>query len=132
MAVKAVKKVVKAVKPKKGKAKPKKVKKQKPKITGKQIYEIVAETLQHNSDGEFDLPSVMVRYLDRSHPRHRLGLHREYYIPARDIKYYPPSSEFANTIFHNQASMILPAIVGEGYPITEKEYDPPFCSKHAD
>lgn len=136
MAIRAVKKVVKAAKPKRGRPKGSKNKvkverQPKPKVTAKQIHEIIAETLQANSEGEFDVPSVMVRYLDKSHPKHKLGLHREYYLPAgANIPFYPPTSSRAMDLFRNQASMVLPALIGEGVTVREKEFDPPFCDEH--
>lgn len=133
MAVKATKKPVKAVK-KAVKAKSK-VKKEKappkPKVTAKQIYEIVSETLQHNSSGEFDLPSILVRYLDKSDPRSKLGLHREYYVPVgKSAPFHLPDTPQAEMIFKNQASQILQAMLGEGVPVREKRFDPPFCKEH--
>lgn len=124
---KAVKKFVKAAKPeKKKKVKPK------PKITARQVYEIIAETLQANSEGEFDLPSMMTRYLDKSDPRSKLGLHREYYIPPGNIPFYSNTSEKAMTLYRNQASTILPALAGEGIKLRIKKFDLPLCEEHRD
>lgn len=114
-----------------GKNKKKKVAKPlKPKITARQIYEIIAETLQANSDGEFDVPSMIVRYLDKSHPKAKYGLHREFYIPAlRELRFYPNTSTQAMTVYHNQASQVLPAF-SEGVRVREVDLEPPTCSEH--
>lgn len=96
------------------------------------FYRSIAETLQHIAfEGEFDLPTMLTRHLDKSHPDYPLGLHRAYYMPiATTARFYPKNSERALILFNNQASIILPAIMGEGIPLKLKEYDPPFCKKH--
>lgn len=116
--VKAVKKAVKAKKAKK---------KENNKITARQIYEIVAENLQANSDGEFDLPSVLVRYTDKSHPKYSLGLHREYFVSnSSSAKFYPSDTEKAEVLFHNQASVAMGAF-GEGIKVRYKKFQLPLC-----
>lgn len=141
MAVKKVK-PKKAVKAKtkaeaKGKERQKKIQ-EKPKakpdpLRPSIIMRSIAETLQNCAlDGEFDLPSILTRQLEKSHPDFSLGLHREYYIPVlSNPPFYPKTSDRAMQIFMNQATVVSPAIIGEGISRREKEFDPPLCKEHA-
>lgn len=117
-------------KPVKGKKsrKPVKAKKPpKPLSLKRIIYNSIAETLQANSDGEFDLPSILTKYNEKSHPKYKLGLHREFYTPAESrIPFYSPNSEKAFTLFQNQASIILGAF-DEGIIVKDKKFKPPLC-----
>lgn len=120
--------VVKAVKKAKKKKQSKK-QKESHRIKAKNVYEIIAETLQHNSDGEFDLPAFLVQYLDRSHPKFALGLHREFYVPINSVAhFYPKDTKKAEEIYHNQASIVMGAF-GEGIKVREKRFDLPLCSE---
>jgi hypothetical protein len=96
------------------------------------IMRSIAETLQNCCiDGEFDLPSMLTRTLDKSDPKFRLGLHRETYIPVTtNVSFYDKGSERAMQIFDNQATVVSPALIGEGIPRREKEFNPPFCKEH--
>lgn len=96
------------------------------------IMQSIAETLQNVCiEGEFDLPSMLVRQLDKSHPDYNLGLHRKYYIPiTTNVSYFDKTSEHAMQIFLNQATVISPALIGEGIPRREKEFDLPLCKDH--
>lgn len=115
MVQKAVKKIVKA-------------KKVKPISKSKLVFNSIAETLQANSPGEFDLPSILTRYNEKSHPKHKLGLHREFYISsAINPKFHESDTMAAKTLFQNQASIIASAILGEGIPIKDKVFDLPLC-----
>lgn len=120
----------------KGRARQKKIK-EKPKakpdpLRPSIIVRSIAETLQNVCvDGEFDLPSILTRQLEKSHPDYHLGLHREYYIPiTTNVSYYDKNSERAMQIFLNQAGLIAPALMSEGIPRREKELDSPFCREH--
>lgn len=118
------KKPVKAIKS----SKPIKAKKPpKPPSLRKIIYNSIAETLQANSEGEFDLPSILTRYNEKSHPKHKMGLHREFYIPVGTrVPFYPPTGERAFILFQNQAGIVLNAF-GEGILIKDKEFNLPLC-----
>lgn len=113
-----------------GKKKPikaKKEKKRKPLGINTVIFNTIAETLQANSDGEFDLPSDLVRYMDRKHTRFKYGLHREFYVPeGKVIPYYNRDDPKAMNLYRNHSSMIMSAL-GEGIKIREHNFDPPFC-----
>lgn len=134
--MKAKKKVVKAI-PKKSKprqASQSKKEKQQPKppnpLRSSIIVRSIAETLQNTTlgDGEFDLPSILMRTLDKNDPKYSLGLHREPYIPmVYNASFYGKTSERAMMIFMNQATVVAPAIIGEGIPRKLKELDPPLC-----
>ena len=87
---------------------------------------IASESLENNSNGEYNLPSILVRYTQG--PKSALGLHREFYIPTSPLpKYYPADSEIARHIFDFQASEAISAVVGGGFPIREKRFDPLVC-----
>lgn len=133
---------VKKAKPKKAiaKDKPKKEKKGKQEPKPKKLdplrasifYRSIAETLQNTAfEGEFDLPTMLMRHLDKSHPDYSLGLHRAYYLPvATTPPFYPKNTSRGMMIFNNQSSLLLSAIMGEGIPLKLHEYDPPACKKH--
>lgn len=91
------------------------------------LVQTIAETLQANSDGEFELPSVLMRYTDKSHPKYRLGLHREMYVPSTRVSFYPPKDQRAKEIFKFQAAMVAEAIVSEGFPVKNKKFNLSFC-----
>jgi hypothetical protein len=128
--MKAVKARPKKAKPVKAKAKkqPKIKPEPKPKFSAALLIKLMAETLQNTSDGEFNLPSWLIRYTDKNHPKHHLGLHREYYIPVRkDLHFYGSDTDEAMRIYEFQAGVMLSAIFGEGITIKEHKYDIPLC-----
>jgi hypothetical protein len=93
------------------------------------IYKSIIETLEHNSlgGGEYDLPSILTRVLDRSDPRYKLGLHREYYIPISGTAPYNRVGESGlRTMLSNQAGLVLPAF-GEGIKVKKVDPDLPLC-----
>lgn len=94
----------------------------------RKLVGIVAGTLEANSDGEFDLPSMLTRYL--SGPKASIGLHREYYLPVVSrVPYYPSGSERAMMIYRRQAAEVINEIVTGGFAITSHEFDLPFCEE---
>lgn len=128
-ATKAVK-VIKATKAKK----PKKKAEQKPKPIpiGRLVYNSIVDTLEHNvlAGGEFDLPTILTRYLDKSHPKYNLGLHREYYLPLTgNAHFYRKGDSALRSILETQAGIIIMAI-GEGIPVRKHEFDLPLCEEH--
>lgn len=122
-------KPVKAVKAVQKAAKKVKEKKPKPPSLGRLVFDSIMDTLENTvlSDGEFDLPSILTRQLDKSHPDFKLGLHREYYIPTYNPPYYLKGQSRIKDLFNNQATIILPAIMGEGIKLKKEELDYPMC-----
>jgi hypothetical protein len=121
--------VRKGEKPKVQKAKPKKKnKKKKKRNLSTEIARSISETLQLNSWGEFDLPSVLTRYTSPSDPRYHLGLHREVLIPERQMPIYEPNHFKAKQVFNNQASIVMRALDDE-FPVREKEFDLILCEE---
>lgn len=123
-------KVKKAFRTKPGKIKPIKAKKIKKKKVSQYtiITNIIAETIQANSDGEFDLPSSLVRYIDKSHPRFKYGLHRESYVPAgKSVPYYSSDDPRGMQICRFFAGVVSGAL-GEGIPVKNHKFSPPLCN----
>lgn len=90
------------------------------------IVEIAAATLQNYSDGEFDLPSTLVRYT--SGPKVGLGLHRQYYIPFTHSSFFHDSeSSVALEIYNRQAANVVSEIISDGFAITNHNEEIPLC-----
>lgn len=121
-------KPIKAAKPVKATKSPEK-KKRKPSL-GHMIYNTMIETLEFNSlgGGDFNLPSILTRYLDKNDPRHQLGLHREYYIPIYGTApFYRVGEERLRMMLGNQAGLVMPAF-SEGFEIKQiDDPDVPLC-----
>lgn len=95
-----------------------------PKIN--RLIEIVAETLQDKSEGEFKLPSTLVQYT--SGPKSSLGLHREHYMPLLGgTPYFLSDTREAWELYMHQAHQIISEIVSGGFPVDHHEYDLPLC-----
>lgn len=90
------------------------------------MADIVAETLQGNSEGEYALPATLVRYTNG--PKAHLGLHREYYIPVLSKpEYLMNDTPSAWNIYRDQAAQIVQELVGNDFPINEGNFDLPLC-----
>jgi hypothetical protein len=100
--------------------------KEKPPIKPNQITELIAETLQANSEGEYRLPSFLMRYT--SGPKTELGWHLEYYIPIiTKAPYYAVDSPQAMDIFRNQAWQITNELMTNQFPIRDHNNTLPLC-----
>lgn len=105
-----------------------KAKKAAKRLSSRDIVSIMADTLQNDSlGGEFDLPSVLRRYLDKSDPRSKWGLHREFYIPFNRIPFHDANSEVARQIYEFQAFISSSALLTDGIPIKEQDIQMRMC-----